>query len=196
MVTWLESFFQNAFAAVGPLGLLGFALLVIVAIVAIIAGVRGSQLITGIVGTVALLGVVVIATLNQIYPSKTPQPIPADKAPPAAAPAGSNARWFDTGLQADWGGKDTFYGGGERPVYEANGRTLCDDGLLGRVATCWGARVANNKSMADGVPTNIDKTAGRRDWCAYKDDSVTLATRQDGGAELGRVYACAHSISR
>jgi hypothetical protein len=193
---WLKDFFSSAFSAAGPLGLAAFAMLVIVAIVAIVVAVlNGSRAFVGAFGTLALVAVVGILVFNQLYPQPKVEPIPVDKPPPtpaAAAPANS-ARWFDTGLQADWGGRDRFYGTGETPVYEANGLKLCDDDLLGRVVTCWSSRSADPTSMAPGVPTNI---AGRRnDWCAYKDSNVTLATKADGGAPPGRIYACAHSIS-
>jgi hypothetical protein len=193
---WLKDFFQSAFAAVGPLGLAGFALLVILAIVAVVVGFsKTSRAVVGWLGAAALASVVGITVLTQIYPSPKPLvPIRAD-APPAPSPTvpANSARWFDTGLQADWGGNDRFYGAGEIPVYEANGTKLCDDNFLGRVATCWSSRPANSTSMASGVPTNINQS--RNDWCAYKDSSVSLATRPNGAAPQGRVYACAHFIA-
>jgi hypothetical protein len=193
---WLKDFFESAFSAAGPLGLAAFAMVIIVALVAIVVAVsNGSRALVGAFGTLALVAVVAILVFNQLYPQPKLEKIPVDKPAPAPAPSpvANSARWFDTGLQADWGGYDRFYGAGEKPVYEANGLRLCDDDLLGRVVTCWSSRAADPSSMAPGVPTNIVQR--RNDWCAYKDSIVTLAKKPDGGAPPGRVYACAHSIS-
>ena len=193
---WLKDFFSGAFSAAGPLGLAAFTMVIIVALVAIlIAASRGSRALVGIFGILALMAVAGILVFSQLYPEPKLEKIAVDKPPPAPAPSAPahSARWFDTGLQTDWGGKDRFYGAGETPVYEANGLKLCNDDLLGRVVTCWSSRAADTKSMAAGVPTNISER--RNDWCAYKDSNVTLATKPDGGAPPGRVYACAHSIS-
>lgn len=187
---WLKDFFSGAFSAAGPLGLAAFTMVIIVALVAIlIAASRGSRALVGIFGILALMAVAGILVFSQLYPEPKLEKIAVDKPPPAPAPSAPahSARWFDTGLQTDWGGKDRFYGAGE------NGLKLCNDDLLGRVVTCWSSRAADTKSMAAGVPTNISER--RNDWCAYKDSNVTLATKPDGGAPPGRVYACAHSIS-
>lgn len=170
---WLSSFFHDGFATASVLGLGAFAMLVIVALVALVAALsKGSPLVVFVIAT---LSVLLIVVLYLLFPK--PQVL---------------TRWFDTGLQADWGGKDTFYGAGQFPIYEANGIKLCNDDLLGRVVTCWSSRPADGNSMATGVPTNIKEK--RNDWCAYKDANVTLARAPDGGAPPGRVYACAHSI--
>jgi hypothetical protein len=193
---WLKDFFESAFSAAGPLGLAAFAMLIIVAILAIvIAAIGGSRALVAAFGALALIAVVGVLVFNQLYPQPKLEKIPVDKPPPASAPSApaDSARWFDTGLQADWGGYDRFYGAGETPVYEANGLKLCNDDLLGRVVTCWSSRAADPTSMAAGVPTNILQR--RNDWCAYKDSNVTLVKKPDGGAPPGRVYACAHSIS-
>jgi hypothetical protein len=191
---WLSSFFHDAFGAVGPLGMGAFAMLVIVALVALVVALsKGSPLLVFVIAIVCVVGIVIF---NQLFPPPRPfLTIPQDEKPPASAPpaAGNSARWFDTGLQADWGGRDSFYGAGQFPVYEADGKKLCDDNLLGRVVTCWSSRPADNTSMAPGVPTNIKEK--RNDWCAYKDNNVTLARAPDGHAVPGRVYACAHSIA-
>jgi hypothetical protein len=191
---WLPNFFHDAFAAASPLGLAAFAMLVIVALVAIVVAIsKGSPV---LVGVLAIISVVAILIFNQLYPTRPLQDIPGDGKPPAPAPFApeNSARWFDTGLQADWGGKDSFYSAGQFPVYEADERKLCDDNLLGQIATCWSSRPADATSMAPGVPTNIGEK--RNDWCAYKDNNVTLARPPDGRAPPGRVYACAHSIPR
>jgi hypothetical protein len=191
---WLSTFFHEAFTAAGPLGLAAFAMVVIVALVAIVLATSSGRPLLVAVGVIAIACVAGIFVFNQLHPGI--QPVPKNGDATAAPPAPPNgARWFDTGMQADWGGKDTFYGAGQFPVYEVSGRTLCDDNLLGRVATCWQSRRADTTSMAPGVPTNINVNENRLDWCAYKDSNVTLALRQDGGAP-GRVYACAHSIPR
>jgi hypothetical protein len=190
---WFKDFFEAAFSAVGPLGLVGFAILAVVAIVAVVGGVsNASRALIGF-GALGLVSVLVLSILGQFFPNK-PIPIPGGSTPPAPAPtvAAGSARWFDTGLQADWGGSDRFYGAGDTPVYEASGVKLCTDDHLGQVATCWSSRPANSASMAAGVPTNITQT--RNDWCAYKDNGVNLGTRPSGSA-LGRVYACAHYIA-
>jgi hypothetical protein len=191
---WLKDFFNAAFSAVGPLGLSGFGLLVILALVAIVVGFSdGSGALVGWFGTIALVSVVGIMILSQFFPNK-PILIPAGSPPPAPAPSvpANSARWFDTGLQADWGGSDRFYGAGDTPVYKGNDLVLCSDDHLGLVATCWSSRPANSSSMAPGVPTNISQP--RNDWCAYKDNGINLGTRPSGGA-FGRVYACAHFIA-
>jgi hypothetical protein len=191
---WLSNFFHDAFAAAGPLGLAAFAMLVIVALVAIVVAIRKGS--PALVGIIAIFSVVGILVFDQLFPPPPPlQRVPADGKPPALPPSvpGNSARWFDTGLQADWGGKDTFYGAGQFPLYEADGKKFCDDSLLGRVVTCWSSRPADANSMAPGVPTNIREK--RNDWCAYKDSNVTLAHSPDGHAPPGRVYVCAHSIS-
>jgi hypothetical protein len=193
---WLSNFFQAGFTTAGALGLAAFAMLVIVALVAIVVAIsKGSLALVG-VGVFAIISVLGLVVFNHAYPSSPPlQEIPRDGKVPARPPpaTGTSPRWFDTGLQADWGGKDSFYGAGEVPIYEADGRKFCDDNLLGRVVTCWSSRAADDTSMAKGVPTNIKEK--RNDWCAYKDNSVTLARAPDGRAPPGRVYACAHSIS-
>jgi hypothetical protein len=195
MTDWLSNFFHEAFAQVGSLGLAAFTMLVIMAVVVIVVALsQGSLKLVG-VGVLAIISVGVIFAVDHFYPLPRFLPVPGDgKSPPPAPPAPANiARWFDTGLQADWGGRDSFYGVGEFPVYEVDGRKLCDDNLLGRVVTCWSSRLADATSMAQGVPTNINTK--RNDWCAYKDNNVNLSRAPDGRA-LGRVYACAHSISR
>lgn len=193
---WLSNFFHDAFAAAGPLGLAAFAMLVIVALVAIVVAIsQGSPLLVA-VGVIAIACIVGIFVFNQIYPPPPPlRPISGNPPAPAPSAAAGSARWFDTGLQADWGGKDSYYGAGQFPVNEVNGRKLCDENLLGRVATCWSSRAADPTSMAPGVPTNIDINQHRLDWCAYKDSNVTLARAPDGHAPPGRVYSCAQSIS-
>jgi hypothetical protein len=192
---WLKDFFESAFSAVGPLGLAGYAMLVILALVAIVVASGGSRVLAGIFGSLALASILGIVVFNQFFPPPKPlQPVPKDQ-PTAAAPpaAADSARWFDTGLQADWGGNDRFYGAGEIPVYAAKGVMLCNDNFLGRIATCWSSRPADSTSMAAGVPTDILQK--RNDWCAYKDSNVSLATRPNGSAPPGRVYACAHYIT-
>jgi hypothetical protein len=191
---WLPNFFHEAFTAAGPLGLAAFAMVVIVALVGIVVAISQGRPLLVAVGVIAIACVAGIFVFNQLHPGV--QLIPSKGNTSAAAPPAppNGARWFDTGMQADWGGKDSFYSGGQFPVYEAPGIKLCDDNLLGRVATCWSSRPADATTMAPGVPTNININEKRLDWCAYKDSNVTLASRQDGVAP-GRVFACAHSIS-
>jgi hypothetical protein len=190
MFDWLPRFFHDAFAAASPLGLAAFAMLVIVALVAVVVTIsKGRPALIGIIAIVSVVGIVVF---NQVFPPPPPLThIEGRDSAPAPAPLGNSALWFDTGVQADWSGRDIFYGAGQYPVYEADGRKLCDDDHLGNVVTCWASRRAEVPPMAPGVPTNIREP--RNDWCAYK--SVTLAQAPDGHAP-GRVYVCAHSIAR
>jgi hypothetical protein len=186
---WLKEFFQAAFAAVGPLGLAAFAMLVVVALVAILIPFSGSQWLIGIIGVIALIAIVGMVTVSQVFPMpRPPEPAPG----PTPGPT-SGARWFDTGVQADWAGNDKFYGAGETPVYQANGTKFCNDDLIGRVATCWSSRPADNTSMGANVSRNV--AIGSSQWCAYKDSNVTLATKPNGSAKPGRVYVCAHYIA-
>lgn len=190
---WLSNFFHEAFTAAAPLGLAAFANVGDCGFGRLIVAIsKGSRALVGIIAIIAVVGILVF---NQLFPpSPPPRPIPNGEKPPVPAPPApaNTALWFDTRIQADWGGKDSFYGAGKFPVYEADGRELCNDNLLGQVVTCWQSRPADATSMAPGVPTNIKER--RNDWCAYKDSNVTIATSPDGHAPPGRVYACAHSI--
>jgi hypothetical protein len=190
----LDHFFEPAFAAARALGLSAFAMLVITAILAIVVAVgKGSRVLVAIFGALALASVVGLVILNTFHP-----PPPPARAIPPGSPApsaqASSPRCFDARILADRAGADRFYGAGDVPVYQADGTTLCDDNSIGQVATCWQSRPANSTSMAAGVPTNIDISQKRTDWCAYKDGSVTLATRPTG-ATPGHVYVCARSIA-
>lgn len=183
---WLSSFFREGFAAATPLGLAAFAMLIIVALVIVVVAIRnGSPILFGTFAMVCVVGILVFDQLSHRL-------IPIPPGEGAAAPAPANSpRWFDTGLQADWGGRDSFYGAGEFPLYAAEGKKLCNADLVGRIATCWQSRPADSKSMASSVPTNFRQN--RNDWCAYKDSSVALSRAPDGQFP-GRVYVCAHSI--
>jgi hypothetical protein len=193
---WLANFFEYGFGAATTLGLAAFAMLIIVTLVALVVALTKSN--PAFVFLIAIVCVVGLVIFNQLYPS--PRPVESvgrqGQQPPAPPPpaAGNPPRWFDSGLQADWGGKDSFYGAGDHPAYAADGRILCDDTHLFQIATCWSSRPANSSSMAAGVPTNILQE--RNDWCAYKDNNVTLSKPPDGHAPPGRVYVCALSIPR
>jgi hypothetical protein len=91
-----------------------------------------------------------LVIFNQLYPPPRPPESVGRQGqqPPAPPPpaAGNPPRWFDAGLQADWGAKDSFYGAGDRPAYAVDGRILCDDTHLFQIATCWSSRPANSSS--------------------------------------------------
>jgi hypothetical protein len=189
---WISDLFKYGFEATSTLGVASFAMLAVVALVALLVTLTKSN--SMVIFLVAMACIVVLVIINQIYPPhRQLQEVTDGKTPPAPPPSSGNpASWFDTGLQADWGGRDSFYGAGDRPIYQSDGKTLCDDNHLGRIATCWSSRPADASSMAPDVPTNILQR--RNDWCAYK--SLTLATPPDGHAPPGRVYVCALSIPR
>jgi hypothetical protein len=170
---WLSAFFHDGFASATVLGLGAFAMLVIVALVALVVVLNKSSPLY--VFVIATLAVLIIVGLSLAFP--LPRLLPA--------------RWVDTGMQADWGGKDAFYGAGEFPVYEWQDRKLCDDDHVGKVATCWTSRPSDPQAKPAGVPTNFHDT--RYDWCAYKDYNVKLS--EPDGRVPGRVYLCAHTLT-
>jgi hypothetical protein len=187
MLDFLKSeFWHEAFTVAGTLGIAAYAMPVIVALVAIATVGRKATPIA----IFAIICVVGLVIANYVIPPLLPAPHHDSPAPPAPSTP-NGARWFDPLLQADWGGRDEFYGAGQSPRYEASGKTLCDESRLGRVVTCWSSRPADSSSMAPGVPTDI--TGATREWCAYKDNTVTLAVRPDGRFQ-GRVFVCANSI--
>jgi hypothetical protein len=188
MADFLKSFWHEAFATAGALGLAAYAMPVIVALVAIATGARVR------IAVFAILCVVGLVIANYLIPPVLTIRHPHDSPAAPARSIPNGARWFDPLLQADWGGRDEFYGAGQFPRYEAAGKTLRDENRLGRVVTCWSSRPADSASLASDVPTDIpNRTGATREWCAYKDSSVTLAVRPDGRFP-GRVYVCANSI--
>lgn len=199
-MSWLQDFFREAFGVTDKLGLPAFTMLMMVAVVSIvIATFSRKPILTFSFGVFSVILLLSVPVLNHFFPPAWPVPVQEDENGPAPPVSPTlDARWFDTGLQADWGGKDRFYGGGEYPSYEEDGIVLCNDDLIGRVATCWSSRRADTSTMASDVRTNIapNVTPPRSDWCAYKDHTVTLAIRPDGIASPGRVYVCARYVER
>jgi hypothetical protein len=79
------------------------------------------------------------------------------------------AQWKETGIRADWSGRDFACSMTQVPN---NG--LCNAATRGLVAVCWASR-------------KTGECGGAVAWCTYK--RVTLQTIPDGAAP-GEVYVC------
>jgi hypothetical protein len=106
----------------------------------------------------------------------------------------SQINWIDSGLSADWGGRDYAYTLTSKPKYKVKETELCDSGKIGYLATCW-------ESRPSGYPpgvllTDVPPGASPAQWCTYKNNEVTLSVAPDGRAARGRVYICAQSVPR
>jgi|RhiMetdeSRZDD1v2_1073273.scaffolds.fasta_scaffold378909_2 hypothetical protein len=194
MLGWIPNVFESIFNATITLGLASFviAILAFVLIVLIITIRRDPNLAVMVAASGGTLILLVYLLNIFIPPPKGLQDAPKQLQPAAPAQTAYVAAWADTGLQADWGGRDEFYGAGSKPQYKVDGRSLCDDTMVGRLAVCWESRTANASSMASGVAKNID--APRNDWCAYKHLTLSFATTPDGRAQQGKVYLCAKTL--
>jgi hypothetical protein len=102
----------------------------------------------------------------------------------------SAPRWADIGVIGDWGSRDYAHTTTATPKYSIGSTALCDEKQVGHVAVCWEGR-------STGYPAGdlTDVPAGQRptEWCAYKNNLVTLSTARDG-ATPGRLYVCARSV--
>lgn len=85
------------------------------------------------------------------------------------AKAQEPASWKDTGMRADWTGRDMACTQGEKPV-----PFMCSAQNKGMVAVCWTDRQS-------GECGNVAA------WCTYK--TVTMNMRPDG-VNRGVVYEC------
>lgn len=175
-----------------PFGIAGLAIVALITI----AATRNMYVAAG-----AMCLVVAIVVLDKVFPAPRAGqlgdlkkvPDRAAGAPPVANPV--QVAWVDTGLSADWGGRDYAYTITSKPKYKVQDTELCEPGKIGYVATCW-------ESRASGYPPNVTVTdvpsgTSPAQWCTYKNNEITLAKApEDGLAPRGRVYICAQSVPR
>ena len=168
-----------------PFGIIGLAIVAIVFIV-----LRPISKNPGANLGLAIAAILIIGGLA-IFDKTTPS---FGKAAPAAVPSNASASaellWVDTGITADWGGRDIASTTSSTPQYKVQDTKLCEHD--GAIATCW-------QNRPNGYPPNVptDISGAPPQWCTYKDsDAVKLNTPPDGYAPRGHVYLCAHTISR
>jgi hypothetical protein len=181
----------EAIREVVPLGVAGLAILAVVVIAALNLN-RWWTLAIPLAAVLALVGV------DKLYPNATFEP--AGRASPALSGTTSAMAWVDTGMKADWAGRDWAYTSGSLPRYAAPNSTsgapepLCDANHAYYIAVCWEARPGG---YPRGVTvTDIKAGATPAQWCTYKTANINLGTRLDGGAPAGRVYICAQAVPR
>lgn len=98
--------------------------------------------------------------------------------------------WLETGIQADWGGRDIAYTRGITPKFLVANVVLCDPSKIGSIAVCWQDRPAGYPL---GTPSDFQGIA--KSWCTYKDNFIQLNTPPDGHAPPGLVFVCSRSES-
>jgi hypothetical protein len=98
--------------------------------------------------------------------------------------------WRETGVQADWGGRDIASTSGITPRFSIGNLVLCDQNKIGSIAVCWQNR---RGGFPPGVPSDVQGST--QTWCTYKNDTIRENTPPDGSAPPGIVFVCS-SVAR
>jgi hypothetical protein len=168
--------------ALVPYGLAGLALFT-VAFVAVAPQSGNKRTITIVAMFILLLIYGIDKWLTQI-PASSPIPSPINSA--SAGPPD----WIDTGISADWGGRDVAFTNGEIPKYGVKGTPLCDEVHVSWVSICWNNRPTGYPDRS--LPNDVIGNPGK--WCTYKGPTIKISTPPDGGAVPNLVYLCAHRV--
>jgi hypothetical protein len=176
-------------------GTAGMAGLTLVAVMVIQYSAKKPE--TQKFATYSLLAALFVFCLSLLVPRSVlqaptgQQPNPNEIVARPVDVARSSVFWVDTGISADWGGGDIASTTGPIAKYTVKSMTLCDESLVGRVATCWDNRPHGYPGLP---PTASDITGTPPDWCAYKEASIMLGSPPTGRAKAGRVYVCARAV--